>query len=416
MSYINILKYSYILLQEFFIEEGSVPAFDLETIIINSCKRVRFGNNALNKLNNLRNIRLINIENLVLEESSLLWENYVNQPDFNSQWDLNIPALQIIIENTHIEKISSYTFKGRISEISLIGVTVDQISPFAFSSLIQNQAIHFEYTDLKNVQAQAFKKFTTNNLHLISTRADFLPSRAFSDIQINQNLIINNCTFDTMRPSSFFVSNPRNFEVRNSRFNQLDGEAFRITMRGPVLFKDNVFNTTNDGAFRGIILPPEQALNEHTITFDGNTFNVVTRDSLITTSFIPKFLNIFLNESCDCKSINRVLKDSDFYDEVQCLAAENMPITVRDFEKNNCSIITSHGTLIIVVGVVLIVFIIVLSALVFYFKKVRNSDKYGKNNDNKNGKLSLIVPDGRTYRETEVHVIVEKANLLTTDL
>lgn len=397
-------------------EANNIPTYDLEIIKVDSCKNVRFGSNAISNMRNLRTIELSNIQNLQFEESSLLWDNYISHLDYTSHWDINIPSLKILIENTHIEKISSYTFKGRINEIVMANVSVDSIAPFSFSSLLQTYMIKFDRVTLKNVQAQAFKKFTTENLHLKEVSVDFLPSRAFADIQVNGNFIIQNNYLDTMRPSAFLISNTRNFEVRDSRFNQLDGEGFRVTTRGPVLFKNNVFNVTNDGAFRGIRLTPEEMHNEYSITFDSNTFNTVTRDSLLTTDFIPKFINVVLKEQCDCKTINHVLKNSDFFDEVSCVNSRGDSESFRDFEKYNCSIMASHATLIIVVGAVLIAFIIIASALVFYFKKVRNSDKYGNNKSAKNGKLSLIVPDGRTYRETEVHVIVERANLLTTDL
>lgn len=387
----------------------------MDRITIQNCKNVTFKSNAVKNIRNLRAVELKDIENLIFEESSLDWNNYVSENDYSSQWEL-IPSLRISIERSHIVKISSYTFKGRINEISLSEVVVDQVSAFAFASLLQNQLIRFENVKIVDLQPQALKKFSTNDLQLIGVTAGFLPSRAFSDIQVNQNFIINNCNLDTLRPSAFLVTNPRNFEVRGSRFNQLDGEAFRIMMRGPVLFKNNEFNTTNDGAFRAINLAREEIHNEHLITFDTNTFNTVTRDSLVTSDLTPKFINVLLNQPCVCKSMNNILKDSEFGSEIQCTIEDGEPITIRDFERDNCSIITSHATVIIVVCSVLIVFILVAAALTFYFKKVRNSDKYGKDTENKNGKLSLIVPDGRTYRETEVHVIVERANLLTTDL
>lgn len=367
-------------------------------------------------MRNLRTVELSNIQNLQFEDSSLLWDNYISQLDYTSHWDMNIPSLKILVENSHIEKISSYTFKGRINEITMVNVTISSIAPFAFSSLLQTYMIKFEKATIRNVQPQAFKKFTTENLYLKDVSIDFLPSRAFADIQVNVDFLIHNSYLDTLRPSAFLVTNPRNFEVRDSRFNQLDGEGFRVTTSGSVLFKNNVFNVSNDGAFRGIRVKPEEAHNTYYITFDTNTFNTVTRDSLLTTDFIPKFINIALNESCDCKNMNHILKTSEFFDEVYCVSSRGESITFREYEKYNCSIMASHATLIIVIGVVLIVFIIIVSVLVFYFKKVRNSDKYGSNKNNKNGKLSLIVPDGRTYRETEVHVIVERANLLTTDL
>lgn len=404
--------------QEFYIKENSIPAYDLDEITIKDCNRVHFGSKAINGIRNLRSVEITNIKSLQLDEYSFFWDNYVSQYEDRINIPLNtLPSVRIVIKNSHIEQISSYTFQGRLREIEFDGVIVENMAEFAFSSLLQNVNIRLKNVTLKNVHLQAFKKFSTENLLLSNIEADFLPSRTFTDIIVNQNFIIEKSTFKTVRPSAFIVNNPVYFEVRDSRFEQLDGEAFKVTTRGSVSFKNNVFNVTNDGAFRGISLTREESLNEHLITFDSNTFYVLTRDSLVTQDLTPRFVNIFLSNECDCKTISNVFKNTEFYDEIQCLSPRDRePVTVRNFENYECSMLASHATLIIIIGVILILIILIATALVVYFKKVYKSDKYGRNKENKNGKLSLIVPDGKTYRETEVHVIVEKANLLTTDL
>lgn len=385
---------------------------------IHDCNRLHFGNKAINGIRNLRNVEISNVKSLQLDEYSLSWDNYVSQNEDRLHLPLNmIPSVRISIKNTHIEQISSYTFQGRLRELEFEDVVIENVAEFAFSSLLQNGNIRLKNVELKNIHLQAFKKFSTENLLLSGVKADLLPSRTFTDITVNQNFIIENCAFNTVRPSAFIIYNPIYFEVRDSRFEQLDGEAFRVTSRGSVNFKNNVFNTTNDGAFRGITPTREESLNGHSITFDTNTFHVLTRDSLATQDFTPRFVNIVLNSECDCKTTSNVFKNTEFYDEIQCLSPrDGEPITLRNFENYECSLVASHATLIIVIGVVLILIILIATGLVVYFKKVHNTDKYGRNKESKNGKLSLIVPDGKTYRETEVHVIVEKANLLTTDL
>lgn len=388
----------------------------MDEIKIKDCNRLHIGNKAIHAIRNLRNVEISNVKSLQLDEYSLFWDNYVSQYEDRVHIAVNmLPSVRISIKDTHIEQISSYSFQGRLREIEFDGVIVENMAEFAFSSLLQNVNIRLKNMVLRNVHLQAFKKFSTENLFLSNIEAEFLPSRTFTDITVNHNLVIENCTFKTLRPSAFLVNNPTYFEVRDSRFEQLDGEAFRVMTRGNVNFKNNVFNVTNDGAFRGIVLTREESLNEHFITFDSNTFYVLTRDSLTTQDLTPRFVNTLINSECDCKTLGNVFKNAEFYDEIQCLSPrDGQPVTFRNYENYECSIIASHATLIIVMGVVLILVILIATALVVYFKKVHNSDKYGK--DGKNGKLSLIVPDGKTYRETEVHVIVEKANLLTTDL
>lgn len=404
--------------QEFYIRENSIPAYDLDEIKIKNCPHLHFGSNAIKGIRNLRNVELSNIQNLQFDEYGFFWDNYISQYEDRVHIAVNmIPSLRVSIKDCHIQQISSYTFQGRIREIDFDSVTIGNIAEFAFSSLLQNVNFHLRNVAISNVHLQAFKKFSTENLLLSGLNAELIPSRTFTDITVNQNFIIENCKFATVRPSAFIVYNPKTFEVRNCNFAQLDGEAFKVATRGSVSFKNNVFNVTNDNAFRGIVLMQEELLNEHFITFDSDTFHVLTRDSLAIQDFTPKFKNVLLKSECDCKKTGKVFKNAEFYDEIQCLSPRNgEQVTLRDFESYECSVIASHATLIIVVCVVLLLLILISTGLVVYFKRSRNSDKYGKNKGNKNGKLSLIVPDGKTYRETEVHVIVEKANLLTTDL
>ncbi|KAF2887866.1 hypothetical protein ILUMI_18307 [Ignelater luminosus] len=383
---------------------------------IDSCNAVRFGSDSINNMRNLRNIELSNIANLYFEDSSLSWNSYVQTNNDFYTWD-SLPTLKIKIEKSTIRKISSFTFKGRIHTIMFRDSLIEDLAPFAFSSLTHNQIIDFFNVEFINVQAQAFKKFPTESLILTNSSFAVLPSRAFSDVTVTKAFLIKDCRFNTIRSSAFLIHNPEHFEIMNSELNVLEGEGFKVMTRGSVKIENNVFNTTYGGAFVGISLDKEKVYTKEEILFNFDTFNYLERKSLEinSTSFSAKYSNIFINQECTCQFTNYEMEDNKDHEEFQCLFEDNKRITLKEFKENHCSVLSGYSTIIIVLGVVLILFIIIFSGLLFYFKRVyKNQQEYLTD---KNGKpISVIMPDGRTYRETELHVVVERADLLTTDL
>ncbi|KAK4876739.1 hypothetical protein RN001_009245 [Aquatica leii] len=399
--------------EEFFIEKGSIPSYDAQMLKIDGCNSVRFGRNAITDMRNLRRLELMNIDNLVFDEFSLSWNTYV-QPntEYHNSWD-SVPTLKIKIERSIIKKISSYTFQGQISSIILRDLNIEEIAPFAFSSLIYTHNIEIISVNFMNIHAQAFKKFPMEVLTISDSTFNQVPSRTFSDVTVLDSFQIRNCSFSIIKSGAFLIHNCRRFDVIESQINILEGDSFKVTTRGSVKIKGNNFNVTHGGAFAGISLNKEEVFTDEEILFDSDTFNNLDKHSLRinTTSFTAKYINIVINQECKCDYVEG---DND-HEEFQCMLSDAKKITLKEFKEDNCSILASYSTIIIILGVVLVLFIIIFSGLMFYFKRVyKNHKEYITD---KNGKqVSLIMPDGRTYRETELHVVVERADLLTTDL
>lgn len=363
-------------------------------------------------MRNLRRIELTNINNLTFENFGLTWNPYIqlNNDYFNLRQ--NVPTLKIQIENCRVNKIGSYTFQGQISDISFKNSYIEDMTSFAFSSLLQTENISFSNVTFNSVQSQSFKKFNTYNLIISDSTFNVLPSRSFNDITVFDTFKIQNTSFDTIR-SSAFVIQAKSFEIINSQINVVEGEAFKVTTKGNVKIRSNVFNVTQSGAFFGISLNKEATLTEEEILFHSNTFYSLEKDSFKTniSSFSTKFVNNIVNQECDCKLTNYYEGNPD---EFYCMF-QNKSLTVKEFKSHSCSILQGYSTVIIVVSVVLLLFILISMGLIFYFRRTcRKTTEYLTD---KNGKpISLIMPDGRTYRETELHVVVERADLLTTDL
>lgn len=399
-----------------YVQHHSFPRYETTEIEIYNCDKVTFEENSVDDMRSLRYIHLEGIKSLTLNSRSMNWYGIKDRgTNLEERFDVSVPTLKVTIRNSYITTIASHTFAGRISEILLEHVTVERIFPMAFANLLQSERIAIRNSEIRNIDIQAFKKFGTENLELDGVMINQLPSRAFSSISVYENFTINNCSFDVIRPSGFLIDNPRLFQVLHTNVSHLNGEAYKISSRGTVIFRNNSFGEVHDGAFDGIKLSQHEHLSDVNFIFDSNTFYTLSRYSLRISDFDVKYRNIYINESCDCTSLDHKIKESEFFGDIMCLY-DNIYVTVKEYKANMCSVIGSYYIWITVICIVIVLVAVVASALVLYYKFVYRSKKYGSKNNAEKGAMSLIVPDGRTYRETELHIIVEKTDLLTTDL
>lgn len=403
--------------EEFHIKHGQIPVYETGGLQINNCKKVVFDVHAIENLRNLRQIHLKNIQSLTLLPESFSWFGYraTYQPDDEADDD-NIPSLSITMENCAIESISQHSFKGRIKNIQLDKCHVKEMESFAFSSLRQSGTVTLRDTIIDNLKPQAFKLFTTKQLILDGVQIDKVPSRSFSNLVVKEKFQISNSRFGTLHSGSFMIDGPRRFEVVNSNISTLDGEAFAVTVEGDVLFKNNNIGVVNPGAFLKITASKDLVRNTDLfLTLDSNVFSYMWSNSMEVHGLITKIVNLKINESCNCESfISTYASYKDFFSEIKCSDTGNF-ISVKDFENEKCTVLSGHTNMLIIIGVISVLLLLMIVLLTLYYRKAFKEGKYGKNNvPQKN--VSLIVPDGRTYRETEVHVILERADLLTTDL
>lgn len=401
---------------EMTIKADSINSFSTSEILINGCKSVKMEANAVADMRNLRALSLSKIGNIQLDTDSINWYGYKENSGQieEERFDITVPSLKVNVYKSNISQIQSHAFAGRISEITFEDVNVERLDPLAFVNLLQTEKISIRDSVLRNVGVQSFKKFSTEYVELINVHADLVPSRAFSNITVYQNFTIENCTFDTVYPGGFTVYNPLVFQVTNTNVKDLNGEAFKVISRGRVIFRNNNFTHMDDGALRGITFRKDMLLGESLFAFDSNRLGKLSSGALSVSEPNVQFKNIYLGD-CDCSDTDQKIKDSSYYEDLQC-RSNNEFMTVKYFKAHMCSVASNYYIIIIIVCVVGTLVIALISGLVLYYKFVYRVRKYGDKKSEKKGNLSLIVPDGRTYRETELHVIVERTDLLTTDL
>ncbi|XP_048515344.1 uncharacterized protein LOC105688077 isoform X2 [Athalia rosae] len=418
-------------------------------ILIANCASVILSNSSLTAMGGLRAITFVNVGNLTL---------------FRQSFELSTrqtPA-KITITNSSIDLLPSFTFKGDVEVIYLQNVKIGQINAFAFANLIGTDKLTMENCVVENMEAQAFKKFDVGYLHVIGgSFGNVIPSRAMNDIEVINKFMLDGVEMGTVRSSAFIIRRPRTVAIQNCIFDTIEGQAFSITTRGAVIIKNNTFGNLNAGAFFDIKTESEtHFVAQNDVIFKNNSLTNFEEGSVMfdRNSFRPELDNILINQICDCVLMptwrSNILNYSNVYtrlysmnepedqisvgaDTFLCLDSnlDNTQLTFTEYEARYCTM--SNSTLLFILVLVGLLIILLIGGFLIIWCCRRHRENNQKRwisvptnapdvVSKKNGvitregpvdsRITMVVPDGRVYRETEFHVIVEKAEPLTTEL
>ncbi|XP_045784563.1 uncharacterized protein LOC123880470 [Maniola jurtina] len=385
--------------------EGSYRVPSTATaIIIENCERVIFLTETSRKLTQLRSVQLRNISNVIISERALAWSPFPTDNEMN-------PGLRIEITNSTVYEISSHAIQGRVNDILISDSHILSLRPFAFSSLTGVKNIELTNNIFHNVEIQAFKKFTTSNFVLRGGIAKILPSRFLSDVEVTNFFRIEGVTIDQLSSLTFLVSLPKRVLIENNIIDTLNADSFRITSRGPVTFRNNTVTTVGKGAFLGFTVDKDTiaSMGRQELLIDNNTMTTVSPTSLSynQSTLTLRIDGLNLNERCTCEfaEVWREMLSSQggiincWYD------LEGHFVSIPTFIDSRCGAFKQTFWIFVVVGIVLV--LLIAGIVIFFIVKRENEKKK---------KLQIVMPDGKTYRETEFHIVVERAELLTTNL
>lgn len=309
---------------------------------------------------------------------------------------------------------------------------------------------------------------------------DQIPSRTMNDIEVHHTFMLDGVRMGVIRSDAFIVRSPRTAVIQNCIIESVESEAFDVTARGAVIIKNNTFGSLSVGAFLSIQADREirsssssSVVSSHNLIFKNNTVTNFEEGSLLfdRVSFRPELDTLLIAQPCDCQMLpvwkNSVLNYTNVYsrfytrqnslvsttlqsqnpinetpETFQCLDAQvnGVAISFTDYETRHCSLGGSMLIYILIIAGLVIVLIIGVFLIIWCCRRRRqaNRKKWISVPTNapdvvskKNGvigreaatsgapvdsRITMVVPDGRLYRETEFHVIVEKAEPLTTEL
>ena len=461
----GILTRTILLFQELILNSEGEKWLNSRTsrISVSNCSSVYLTNSSLIQLEGLRSVDLVNVANLTLERQS--FELSPRSSD-----------VKITIRNSSIDLLPSFTFRGDIETIMFVDVRISQLGSFAFANLFNTDTIRLEDCHINNIEAHAFKKFEVRYLHVI--RGSFggvVPSRTMNDIEVYQSFMLDGVEMDTVRSSAFIIKKPKTVAIQNCVFESVESEAFDINVRGAVIVKNNSFGNLGMGAFLAMKADTENRSpgtlvgNLYDLIFKNNSLRSFEEGSLIfdRSSFRLELDNLLVEQVCDCDKLSSwksdILNYTNIYSRLYtkqseilppvsesvtegpetflCFeGVEGSPITFVDYESRSCAL--SSSILILVLAIVGLVLLLLISVclIVWCCRKRRQDNRKSWISvptsapdvvSKKNGvisreargtsapvdsRITMVVPDGRLYRETEFHVIVEKAEPLTTEL
>ncbi|XP_053994738.1 uncharacterized protein LOC128885024 [Hylaeus volcanicus] len=433
-------------------------------IMVSNCSSVVLANSSLASMDELRSVDLINVANL-----SLVRQSFELSP--RSQ------RTRITVTNSSIDSMPSFVFRGDVEAISFKNVKIGQLSAFSFANLVQTDTLRLENCQIESMEAQAFKKFDVGYLHVIGgSFGDQVPSRTMNDIEVYHKFMLDGVKMGTVRSDAFIVRSPRTVAIQNCVVESLESEAFDVTARGAVIVKNNTFGNLGVGAFLGIRADPEgrtPAGSLHDLIFKNNSVSSFEEGSMIfdRSSFRLELDNLLVDQPCDCQMLpiwkNNILNYTNVYSRFYTRQNSALPPTLSpqetinetpetflctdgevngvstsfvDYETRHCSLGGSILVFVLIVAGLLVVLILLTCLIVWCCRRRRRNSRKKWISvptnapdvvSKKNGvigreaaastapvdsRITMVVPDGRLYRETEFHVIVEKAEPLTTEL
>lgn len=164
-------------------------------IILINCKSLRIPENSFSNLPVVSWVRFHNIEELVIEQRSLLFSR-------NSR-----NSIQLEFINTVIEEIQSNSISGNVEQIRFENSKIGVIQPFAITGLRNTlRSLSITDTRINRIEPQAFKKFVVEDLEIINTEfVNDVPSRSFYEIEVTQNFLIRNSSFQKIHTNAFMM-------------------------------------------------------------------------------------------------------------------------------------------------------------------------------------------------------------------
>ncbi|EAT44595.1 AAEL004070-PA [Aedes aegypti] len=391
-------------------EDFVTPQFDGSTteIEIANCKSLRVRRETFSQLFQLTKLTIINVEDLVLESSSL---------DFTR----NAPSARLKIEliNNVIEEVPSHLVKGPIAEISFIRCRIGVFKPFSIASVHEQlYSLRIVESLINRIERHAFKRFEVSELTLNGSKfISSIPSQSFYEVEVLENFLITNCSFNAILPSAFAFKNVTKLNIRNNEFNDAAGESFVLQIKKSVSIIGNYFAKIEDTVLRGINLDSSyysRNSERPTLQFHNNRIGRINGEKLLIFSddFDVNFRAIYVEQSIDCSQMI-TLKESSILanhpDEIYFGSSHdgNDFKSFQDIKRFRCA--EDRFWFFLIIGAVAGSIVLVIIALLVSWYCVAQKRK-------KQRKLQVVMPEPRTYRETQIVMQIENHGLLKTDL
>lgn len=439
-------------------------------IVVSNCSSVILTNSSLASMAGLRSVDLVNVANLSLVRQSFELSTHSSRTRIsvrNSSIDV-MPSFvfrgdveAIAFENVRIGQLSAFSFANLVhtDTLRLENCRIETTEAQAFKKFdvgylhVIGGSFGDQVPSRTMNDIEVYHKFMLDGVRMGVVRSDAFIVRS------PRTVAIQNCAIDTLEGDAFDVTAHGAVIIKNNTFGSIGTSAF-LGIRA-----DREIRPPSSSSASGL----------HDLIFKNNSVSSFEEGSLMfdRTSFRLELDNLLIAQACDCQLLpvwkNNVLNYSNVYtryyakqssyasppttfqpqepisetaETFLCLDArvEGVPTSFTDYEARHCSLGGSMLVLILIIVAAVLVLIVTVCLIVWCCRRRRrnNRKKWISVPTNapdvvskKNGvigreaatsgapvdsRITMVVPDGRLYRETEFHVIVEKAEPLTTEL
>jgi len=441
--------------------------------MVSNCSSVILTNSSLASMSGLRSVDLVNVANLTLvrqsfELSSLSARTRISvrnssidvMPSFVFRGDVEAITFENVrigqlsafsfanlihtdtlrLENCHVETTEAQAFKKfDVGYLHVIGGSFgDQVPSRTMNDIEVYHKFMLDGVTMGVVRSNAFIVKSPRTVAMQNCVIESLESEAF-DVTARGAVIMKNNTFGSIGVGAFLGIRVD----REARPSQSSSSSSSSSLLHDLIFKNSSVNSFEEGS----------------LMFDRLSFRMELDDLLIA-------------QPCDCQMLpvwrNNVLNYTSVYsrfyarqnalvpplpqsqetidetpDAFLCLdgrAEDGVPTSFVDFETRHCSLGGSMLVFILVIVSAVLALVAGVCLIVWCCRRHRRSNRKKWISvptnapdvvSKKNGvigreaatsgtpvdsRITMVVPDGRLYRETEFHVIVEKAEPLTTEL
>lgn len=376
----------------------------------------------------LQKMTVAEVVHLTLEERAFSWTNE----------DPRHSGLVINISRCAIPEVPSYAFRGTLRDIIMSEVHIYRTSPFAFAAIDNADKLYFSAVRFASIDPQTFKKFSVSFLIFVDCIISMFPSNSMN-VVVRQEVRFQNVTIDRIETSALVIDKIKHFQIIHSNIDYISRHAFVVQTRGDVSFYGNKFSHIEGLAFAGFSVDSMYLgdAGRQDLVFINNTLTYVEEAALAfnITGFDPQLELIRLERPCSCASAESWNNDLIQYistsngvteftrAETILLCLDPTPIILETFQKTKCEVSYLEVAVkcIFICGV--FAALIILGTLVNYMAKKKGKRYFNvptkilnlsPNSPSPYKANVLVVPDGKTYRETELHVIVEHLEPIVT--
>ncbi|CAK9828986.1 hypothetical protein ANTRET_LOCUS6404 [Anthophora retusa] len=438
-------------------------------IAVSNCSSVILTNSSLASMVGLRYVDLINVANLSLVKHSFELSpqstrtrisvrncSIDTMPSFAFRGDVEA----ISFENVRIGQLSAFSFVNlvRTDTLRLENCHIENMEAQAFKKFdvgylhVIGGSFGDQVPSRTMNDIEVTHKFMLDGVKMGTVRSDAFIVRS------PRTVAIQNCVVESLESEAFNVTVQGTVIIKNNTFGSLSIGAFLGIRADP-----EARNT-----------PASLPTNLHDLIFKNNSVVNFEEGSMMfdRTSFRLELDNLLVDQPCDCQLLpvwkNNILNYTNvysrFYTRQNMISPPTLspqdtinetpetflcsdgdingvPTSFIEYETRHCSLGGSILVFVLIIVGLLVVLTLITCLIIWCCRRRRQNSRkkwisVPTTNapdvvSKKNGvigreaatsaapvdsRITMVVPDGRLYRETEFHVIVEKAEPLTTEL